>query len=163
MDFPVGWATFFLAIATTSLAVFAYSTSRDTKKQAESMVGQLAALREQNRILGDQFEASVRPAFKIFIATIPTPTGTSTTQLDVIVKNIGGGMAKDVRVDVKTSEGSSIGYSIAPVLQVDADLRYRIFYNPIQTQLWRVSLTGVKDRLDRRQTDIIDFEVKYPP
>jgi hypothetical protein len=62
LDLPIGWVTFFLAIATTALAVFAYSSSRDTKKQSELMSGELQALKEQNGILRDQFEASIRPA-----------------------------------------------------------------------------------------------------
>lgn len=141
--------------------MFAYSSSRDTKVQAELMSHQVEALREQNKMIRDQFEVSIRPAFNVFTAPQPSRTGSSSLQFDIVVKNMGGSMAKNVVADVKTTSGNHAGYATSPVLQVDADLRIPMRYDPTHQESWTVSVHS-KDRLDREQP-LVEFVVSWPP
>lgn len=159
MDLPVGWVTFFLAIATTALAAFAYSSSLDAKKLAQVANEELKALKEQNALFKDQFDASIKPAMLIF----PAPKPVASPQFYIIVKNIGGGIAKEVRMEVKNDAGVSVGISSAPLLRPDDDLKVWSDYDPNTPHIWKVSVTGVKDILDRPLPDIVDAEVTFPP
>jgi len=123
------------------------------------MSQQVEALLEQNKILRDQFDVSIRPAFNVFIA--PQPTRIGGPWFDVVVKNMGGSMAKDVVAEVKTAEGNRVGYATAPVLQVDADLRIPTRYDLNRLDSWKVSVRS-KDRLDRDQP-AVEFVVSWPP
>lgn len=142
LDLPIGWVTFFLAIATTALAVFALSSSRDTKKLAETM--------------RDQFEASIRPVLKIIPAAAESENPFGPT-FDLIVKNIGSGIATDVLVTVRPESGEAPLLSwLYPTLEAHSEQRIRVRHGT-----WRVSVTGVKDVLGRPLKDE-NYPVTYP-
>lgn len=172
-DFPVGYATLALAVATIVLAAVAIINSRDSAKQVAVMDGQLKATHtlievaiDQNKILRDEFDASIKPNFKIFLVAVPSRElneEISSREIAVVAKNTGGALAKDVRMEVKAMDGTVLGTAYHPVLQVDGDVRVNIRHNIANPGSWRVSITGVKDRLDRPQSDIIGLPMAWPP
>ncbi len=163
----VAVATVALALATIYLGFLARESGQNTKKLAEAAGEQVKALQEQNGILKeqfsllkDQFEASIRPALLIY------PAGTTSgglTVFDVVVANHGGGIAKNVHTTVRR-EGEPSSTLATPVLRPGEEQRIPILFSIAgATRIWTVSVTGVKDVLDRPVPDIVDFPVEYPP
>lgn len=59
MDIPVGWATLFLAVATTGLAVFAYSSARDSRDQLRLANDELKLAKDQLSAIHSQNQAII--------------------------------------------------------------------------------------------------------
>lgn len=181
-DVPVGWATLALAIATTALAVFAYSSARDAKKQVEvtkqqvdvlkqqtdALQSESKTLEEQTEILRNQFEANIKPVITIFGAPVPIRAGSSTASYSIVIKNLGNGMAiceRTINGVVKNNAGVVVGTVGGIALGPGEEWRVQFSYTPLAnvSQIWKVSVSGVKDILGRSIPDITDFPVTYPP
>jgi len=111
-DFPVGWATFTLAIITLVSVIIVYSISSQN----------LAEIRKQRELLETQVESQIRPRLDLYWG-IPTAERATSSNYSVVVRNaLGGGPAKDIKVKVSASSGQS-GETTIPLLDPGEERR----------------------------------------
>ena len=112
MDFPVGWATFALALATLTLALLAYLSLRETKAQRIVMGKQAETMREQTEI-------QIKPRVDLYHGVPESMRNAAPIVWYIVVRNAkGGGPAKNVRVVINNSTRNTDGSTTFPLLEV---------------------------------------------
>jgi len=155
----VAAVTAVLALATIVMAISTRQTAKDTKTLAQVAEEEARTLREQNQILKNQFDASIQPVIAVYPAASASP-GTFGPTFDIVVKNIGDAIARELTVDISTEAGARIISWSRPAFEPDQEDRQPIRYDPAAQGKWKVSVK-LRDILRRQQPEISEV-VEYP-